>query len=120
MEEHKKTNEMKHLEMITFFAVDKIEKLEETNSKLSKEVIRIGDLERSDKSDAEKIASLEATISQLKEYFSERERANIREKQIIVICISKYWVKAFSFSLVLFCPFGLLRYMISVVQQHSK
>ena len=47
MEEHKKTNEMKHLEMTTFFAVDKIEKLEETNSKISKEVIRIGDLERS-------------------------------------------------------------------------
>ena len=68
MEEHKKTNEMKHLEMTTFFAVDKIEKLEETNSKLSKEVIRIrvlekhtknimveiGDLERSAKSAAEK------------------------------------------------------------------
>ena len=31
MEEHKKTNEMKHLEMTTFFAVDKIEKLEEKN-----------------------------------------------------------------------------------------
>ena len=47
MEEHKKINEIKHLEMTTRFAAVKIEKLEETNSKLSKEVIRIGDLERS-------------------------------------------------------------------------
>ena len=80
---------MKHLEMTTFFAVDKIEKLEETNSKLSKEVIRIGDLERSAKSDAEKIAGLEATISQLKEDLSERERANIREHSQMLSIIEK-------------------------------
>ena len=35
MEEHKKTSETKHLEMTTFFAVDKIEKLEEKHSQMS-------------------------------------------------------------------------------------
>ena len=35
MEEHKKTNETKHLEMTTFFAVDKIEKLKEKHSQMS-------------------------------------------------------------------------------------
>ena len=81
MEEHKKTNETKHLEMTSLLALDKIEKLEETNSKLSKEVIRIGDLERSAKSAAERIASLEKTMS-------ERERAkmlSIIEKQSATI-----------------------------------
>ena len=93
MEEHKKTNEMKHLEMTTLFAVDKIEKLEETNhqmlsiieeleetnSKLSKEVILIGDLERSA---PEKIASLEKTLS-------ERERANTKEYSQMLSIIEK-------------------------------
>ena len=83
MEEHKKTNETKHLEMTTFFAVDKIEKLEETNSKLSKEVIRIGDLERSAKSAAEKIVSLEKTLS-------ERERANTKEHSQMLSIIEKH------------------------------
>ena len=79
MEEHKKTNETKHLEMTTFFAVDKIEKLEETNSKLSKEVIRIGNLERSA---AEKIASLEKTLSEI-------ERANTKEHSQMLSIIEK-------------------------------
>ena len=76
MEEHKKTNETKHLEMTSLLAMDKIEKLEETNSKLSKEVIRIGDLERSAKSAAEKIASLEKTLSEI-------ERANKKQSATI-------------------------------------
>ena len=79
MAEHKKTNETKHLEMTTFFAVDKIEKLEETNSKLSKEVIRIRDLERSA---VEKIASLEKTLSEI-------ERANMKEHSQMLSIIEK-------------------------------
>ena len=79
MEEHEKTNETKHLEITTFFAVDKIAKLEETNSKISKELIRIGDLERSA---AEKIASLEKTLS-------ERERANKKEHSQMLSIIEK-------------------------------
>ena len=38
MEEHKKTNETKHLEMTTSFAVDKIEKLEATISQLKQDL----------------------------------------------------------------------------------
>ena len=79
MEEHKKTNETKHLEMTTFFALDKIEKLEETNCKLSKEAIRIRDLERSA---GEKIANLEKTLS-------ERERANKKEHSQMLSIIEK-------------------------------
>ena len=41
MEEHNKTNETKHLEMTTLFAVAKIEQSEEANTKLSKEVNRV-------------------------------------------------------------------------------
>ena len=86
MKEHKKTNEMKHLEMTSLLAMDKIEKLEETNSKLSKEVIRIGELERGA---AEQIASLEETISQLKEDLSEREGANTKEHSQMLSIIEK-------------------------------
>ena len=41
IEEHNKTNEIKHLEMTTLFAVARIEQSEETNTKLSKEVNRL-------------------------------------------------------------------------------
>ena len=65
MAEHKKTNETKHLEMTTFFAVDKIEKLEETNSKLSKEVIRIRELEKRTEDNMVEIGKLKETNSKL-------------------------------------------------------
>ena len=62
MVEHKRTNEMRHLEMTTFFAVDKIEKLEETNFKLSKEVIRIGDLERRERANTKEHSQMLSII----------------------------------------------------------
>ena len=113
MEEHKKTNETKHLEMTTFFAVDKIEKLEETNSKLSKEVIRIGELEKRTEDNMAEIEKLEETnsklskevirigdlersaksaaekIASLEKTLSEKERANKKEHSQMLSIIEK-------------------------------
>ena len=43
VEEHKEAKETKHLEMTSLFALNDIEQLQETNSKLSKEVMRLND-----------------------------------------------------------------------------
>ena len=76
MEEHKKTNETKHLEMTTFFAVDKIEKLEGTVSQLEEDL---------EKCAVTKVANLEKTFEDL----SERERANTKEHSQMLSIIEK-------------------------------
>ena len=113
MAEHKRTNETKHLEMTTFFAVDKIEKLEETNCKVSKELIRIRESEKRTKDNMAEIEKLKETnsklskevirigdlersaksaaekIASLEKTLSEIERANTKEHSQMLSIIEK-------------------------------
>ena len=65
LEEHNMTNEIKHLEMTTLFAVAKMEQSEEANTKLSKEVNRLTDkIEQSEETNKLKFSKMERTIEE--------------------------------------------------------
>ena len=65
VEEHNKTNEIKHLEMTTLFAVAKMEQSEEANTKLSKEVNRLTDkIEQSEEINKLQLSQMKRTIEE--------------------------------------------------------